>query len=199
MTDKISLSNLTFYENETPFFADLVHLKMPKRPVYGNLLERVGKNDKVAYKYKVKDADTGKVFGVTRTQLGFYVLKDDAEFLKIFTEPLYSAIELSPTARRVFDAIIEVYGKEPMHNGYVDCFYFKWYVSGVNGGHTEKTRMSRGTYTNGMCELLQKKFIAPRRPDIWWPNPLIFFKGNRAKYLEALLERQEKKGEHDDN
>ncbi len=176
MAQEKSLSNLVYFQTESPFLSELESIAPRKREIYAPTLKKIVQDE-------YKDTD-GTVVAIKYEKTGIFKLADDREFVKIFTEPIYSHIKLTATGRRVFDAILEVYGKEAMKHGYVDTFYFKFFGKGANGGNTEKTKMSRDTFSRGMIELIENGFIAARLPGVWWVNPLIFFKGDRARYLQ---------------
>ena len=186
------MANSRTDEEENPFFEELFKIKTKKAPVYNVAFE----SDENG---RYEDRETGELVGIKRERTGIFEWKDEDGFVKIYSEPIYSSVTLGSAARKVFDAILEEYGKTPMSRGYVDRFYLKWYNNGVNGGNTKKTRISRNTFSRGRKELVEKRFIEEsKRPDIWWANPLVFFKGNRAKYLNDLKERR-KKGESNED
>ena len=152
MAQEKSLSNLVYFQTESPFLSELESIAPRKREIYAPTLKKIVQDE-------YKDTD-GTVVAIKYEKTGIFKLADDREFVKIFTEPIYSK------------------------HGYVDTFYFKFFGKGANGGNTEKTKMSRDTFSRGMIELIENGFIAARLPGVWWVNPLIFFKGDRARYLQ---------------
>lgn len=43
--------------------------------------------------------------------------------------------------------------------------------------------MSEKTFNRGLRELLDKGFIAPKTPGLFWVNPALFFKGDRVRFV----------------
>jgi hypothetical protein len=110
------------------------------------------------------DAQTGEITGasVIRT----VEEKDDAEFVKVFAAGVSAMYELTKTAARVFQRVLDQYQREPMVNGYADSIQLTWFGDGLNG---EAVDMSEATFNRGMRELLAKGFIAPRTPTLLPP------------------------------
>lgn len=112
---------------------------------------------------------------------------DDAEFVKVFTAGMRAVYDLSRTAGRVFQVILERYQDEPMSGGFADSVYLAWFDGGLSG---QKIGMSEDTFQRGLKELLSKGFIAPRQPNMFWVNPSLFFKGDRALFLKEYRRRR---------
>jgi hypothetical protein len=131
------------------------------------------------------DAQTGEITGasVIRT----VEEKDDAEFVKVFAAGVSAMYELTKTAARVFQRVLDQYQREPMVNGYADSIQLTWFGDGLNG---EAVDMSEATFNRGMRELLAKGFIAPRTPTVYWVNPALFFKGDRALFVREYRRRR---------
>ena len=116
---------------------------------------------------------------------------DDAQFVKVFAAGVKAIYELSRTATRVFQVILDHYQREPMNGGFADSIYLAWFDKGLSG---QSIGMSEDTYSRGLKELLAKGFIAPRQPNLFWVNPSLFFKGDRALFLKEYRRKSEPKG-----
>lgn len=113
--------------------------------------------------------------------------KDDAEFVKIFASGVAAMYDLTKTAQRVFHRVLEQYQAEPMHKGYADSIQLTWFGDGLNGAAID---LSEPTFNRGLRELLQKGFIAPRTPTVYWVNPSLFFKGDRVMFIKEYRRRR---------
>lgn len=136
-------------------------------------------------KRDLADAGTGEIVGasVIRT----VEEKDDAEFVKVFGAGIAAMYDLTKTAQRVFQRVLEQYQREPMTNGYADSIQLTWFGDGLNG---QAIDMSEPTFNRGMRELLGKGFIAPRTPTVYWVNPALFFKGDRVMFIKEYRRRK---------
>lgn len=121
---------------------------------------------------------------------------DDLHFVKVFTSGIRAAFGLSLTGSKVFQAILEVYQKEPMTGGFVDSIYLHFFDGGLSG---LKVDLSDRTFRRGLHELLENGFIYPRGESLYWVNPNLFFRGNRATFVKTYTRRvsgtEEKKRE----
>lgn len=106
---------------------------------------------------------------------------DDQHFVKVFAEGVKAAYDLSRTAYRVFTKILEIYEQEDMVGGYADSISLAWFDGGLHG---EDIGMSQQTFSRGLKELLEKKFLAPKTPNQYWVNPALFFKGDRVAFIK---------------
>lgn len=43
--------------------------------------------------------------------------------------------------------------------------------------------MSEATFNRGLRELVDKGFLYPRLPGVYWTNPNLFFKGDRVAFI----------------
>ncbi|MCZ5683636.1 hypothetical protein O5550_02420, partial [Escherichia coli] len=80
----------------------------------------------------------------------------------------------------VFQAILQEYEQMPMSRGFADSIYLAWFDGGLSG---RDIGMSEYTFKRGIRELLDKGFIAPQVPNIFWVNPALFFKGDRVMLI----------------
>jgi len=107
--------------------------------------------------------------------------KDTDEFVKVFSAGIAAAYELTRTGQRVFQAILQEYEQTPMSRGFADSIYLAWFDGGLSG---RDIGMSEYTFKRGLRELLDKGFIAPQAPNVFWVNPALFFKGDRVMLIK---------------
>lgn len=124
------------------------------------------------------DPATGEVHSVSMIRK--VEIKDDAEFVKVFAEGVKAAFELNTAGNKVFRAVLDAYQHEKMTAGYADCLTLAWFDSGLNGA---TINMSERTFNRGLKELIEKNFLSPKMPNIYWVNPALFFKGNRVAFV----------------
>lgn len=131
------------------------------------------------------DASTGEV---TATAVIHQIEdKDTDEFVKVFAAGISASYELSRTGQRVFQAILQEYEQTPMSRGYADSIYLAWFDGGLSGREID---MSEYTFKRGLRELLDKGFIAPQAPNIFWVNPALFFKGDRVMLIREYRKKK---------
>jgi len=124
------------------------------------------------------DAETGET--VAASVICRFEEKDQEEFVKVFAAGVAATFSLTKTAQKVFQAVLTAYEKTPMASGYADSVYLAWFDGGLDG---KSIGMSEATYNRGLWELLDKGFIAPRSPNLFWVNPALFFKGDRVRFV----------------
>ena len=112
---------------------------------------------------------------------------DEIHFVKVFTAGIRAAFDLTLTGSRVFQAILEAYQNTPMSGGFVDSLYLSWFDDGLNG---QKLGMSERTFRRGLIELLENGFLAPRSANLYWVNPNLFFRGDRATFIRTYRKKQ---------
>lgn len=112
---------------------------------------------------------------------------DDLHFVKVFTAGIRAAFALSLTGSRVFQAVLECYQKEPMSHGFADSIYLHFFDGGLSG---LKVDLSDRTFRRGLKELLEKGFLYPRGDSLFWVNPNLFFRGNRATFIKTYRRRE---------
>lgn len=113
--------------------------------------------------------------------------RDDAEFVKVFAAGVKAIYDLTKTASRVFQVVLETYQHEPMSKGFADSIYLAWFDGGLSG---QSIGMSEATFNRGMRELVDKGFIYPRSPSLFWVNPTMFFKGDRVMFIKEYRRRK---------
>lgn len=107
--------------------------------------------------------------------------KDDIEFVKVFAAGITATYELTKTTQKVFQLVLERYQQTPMHGGYADSIELFWFGDGIEGS---SINISQRTFTRGMKELIDKRFLWPRTTDSYWVNPALFFKGDRVMFIK---------------
>jgi hypothetical protein len=130
------------------------------------------------------NATTGEVVGVAT----IYQVedRDDAEFVKVFAAGVSASYELSKTAQRVFQVVLDQYQRTPMSRGFADYVNLFWFNDGIDG---RDVGMSERTFMRGMKELLEKRFIASKDGTGFWTNPALFFKGDRVMFIKEYRRR----------
>lgn len=172
-TKKLRSFEVSPYEN--PLLVPDFSVPVKQAKVFTRLDER-----------RVIDAETGEAVGMRVSQICRIEEKDQAQFVKVFSEGVAAMFGLSKTAQRVFMAILQIYEQTPMTNGYADSLYLHWFDGGLSG---QSMDMSEATYSRGLLELLEKRFIAPRSPNLFWVNPALFFKGDRVAFVKEYRRR----------
>ena len=99
------------------------------------------------------DPETGEI--TASTLIHTVETVDEEHFVKVFVEGTRLAFDLSRTASRTFQAILEAYQKEKMSGGYAESVQLYWFGGGLNG---EAVNMSEKTFQRGLKELIQKNF-----------------------------------------
>lgn len=116
--------------------------------------------------------------------------KDDAEFVKVFAAGVAASYELSRTAQRVFQVVLDQYERTPMTRGYADAIDLYWFGEGIEG---RDVGMKQDTFKKGLRELLDKNFLAPKTPSSFWTNPALFFKGDRVLFIKEYRRKKTSK------
>ena len=131
------------------------------------------------------DPETGEVTAIAAIHT--VDVKDDEHFVKVFADGVKAAFELNRTATRVFQAILQAYQNEKMTGGFADCVRLEWFDDGLNG---QQIGMTDRTFYNGLRSLLEKKFLSPRSPSLYWVNPALFFKGDRVAFIREYRRKR---------
>lgn len=113
--------------------------------------------------------------------------RDDAEFVKVFAAGVAASYDLTKTAQRVFQVVIDQYQRTPMSKGYADYVNLFWFGDGIEG---RDVGMSEKTFQRGLKELLVKRFIYPKDSASFWTNPALFFKGDRVLFIKEYRRRK---------
>lgn len=112
--------------------------------------------------------------------------RDDAEFVKVFAAGVAASYELTKTAQRVFQVVLDQYQRTPMSRGYADAIDLYWFGDGIEG---RDIGMSERTFRRGLKELLSNRFLYPKSPSSFWVNPALFFKGDRVLFIKEYRRR----------
>ena len=107
--------------------------------------------------------------------------RDDMEFVKVFAAGVAATYELTKTAQRVFQVVLDQYQRTPMSKGFADYVNLFWFDNGIDG---RKIEMSKYTFKRGLRELIDKSFLAPKDSASFWTNPALFFKGDRVMFIK---------------
>ena len=131
------------------------------------------------------DPRTGEVHGVATIHV--VEERDDAEFVKVFAAGVSASYDLSKTAQRVFQIVLDQYQRTPMSRGYADSIELYWFGDGIEG---RDVGLSERTFRRGLIELIEKRFLAPKNPTSYWTNPALFFKGDRVAFVKEYRRRK---------
>lgn len=112
---------------------------------------------------------------------------DDVHFVKVFTAGIRAAFNLSLTGSRVFQAVLEVYQNQPLTGGFIDSIYLHFFDGGLDG---RKLDMSERTFRRGLVELLENGFLFPKGESLFWVNPNLFFRGDRATFVKTYRRKK---------
>lgn len=131
------------------------------------------------------NSSTGEITGVTAIHQ--IEERDDAEFVKVFAAGVAASYELTKTAQRVFQVVLDQYQRTPMSRGYADVVNLFWFGDGIEG---RDVGMSEKTFQRGLKELLEKRFLWAKDPASFWVNPSLFFKGDRVLFIKEYRRRR---------
>jgi hypothetical protein len=172
---EINLGRLDYSPDVNPL-AEMTEIKVKNRQVRtGGVREMVSTSDGQVHQYSV-------VLSVEEV--------DDIHFVKVFADGIKATYDLTKPAHKVFQAVLQVYQSTPMRGGYVDQIYLFWVDGGLGCG---QLNMSHRSYRRGLVELLEKGFLSPCKPNLFWVNPNLFFKGNRAIFTKEYRKKMEEK------
>jgi hypothetical protein len=165
--------------NYSPTFNPLIEMQTPIQTKNSLVATKMGSN--------LVDMDTGEV----HDNALIHTLKevDEEHFVKVFSLGVTKAFELNKTERRVFDKVLEAYGKEDLNGGYADTIYLSFFDNGLNG---QAINMSNVTFNRGLKGLLNKGFLSPKTPNTYWVNPSLFFKGDRVRFVTEYKRKKRK-------
>ena len=88
---------------------------------------------------------TGEIMGVAAIHQ--VEERDDMEFVKIFAAGVAASYDLTKTAQRVFQVVLDQYQRTPMSRGYADAVNLFWFGDGarkrtrLNSSHADAGRM----------------------------------------------------------
>lgn len=128
---------------------------------------------------------TGEVIGVSAIHQ--IEERDDAEFVKVFAAGVAASYDLSKTAQRVFQVVLDQYQRTPMSRGFADYVNLFWFGDGIEG---RDVGMSEKTFQRGLKELIEKRFVYPKDSASFWTNPALFFKGDRVMFIKEYRRKK---------
>lgn len=131
------------------------------------------------------DPQNGEVAAIAAVHTIQY--RDDQQFVKVFSAGIKAAFDLTRTASKVFERVLEIYEATPMTSGYAEAVELFWFGDGLSG---RDIGMSEYSYKRGLRELIDKGFLYPRIASSFWVNPALFFKGDRVAFINEY--RREK-------
>ena len=175
MSDKLSLKAMKS-EMMSPLINPLVE---PQQLKTKRRLVKSGRSEDLV------NSATGEITGVAAIHQ--IEERDDAEFVKVFAAGVAATYELTKTAQRVFQVVLDQYQRTPMSRGYADSVELFWFGSGING---RDAGMSERTWMRGLKELLEKRFLYPKTTSSYWTNPALFFKGDRVLFIKEYRRRK---------
>ena len=175
MSEKLSLKAMKS-EMMSPLINPLVE---PQQLKTRRRLVRSGRSEDLV------NQATGEISGVAAIHQ--IEERDDAEFVKVFAAGVAATYDLTKTAQRVFQVVLDQYQRTPMSRGYADSVELFWFGSGING---RDAGMSERTWMRGLKELLEKRFLYPKTTSTYWTNPALFFKGDRVLSIKEYRRRK---------
>ena len=151
-----------------------------KNPLIKGLDVKTKSKKLVKTQLQIPSLETGEIHSSN-----IYSIKeiDEKQFVKVFQDGVKAMYDLTRTAHRVFCLILDEYENEPMTGGYVDAIQLAWFNGGLSG---ESIGMHKRTFNRGLAELIDKNFLAPKSPNIYWVNPSLFFKGDRVRFINEF-------------
>ena len=175
MSEKLSLKAMKS-EMMSPLINPLVE---PQQLKTRRRLVRSGRSEDLV------NQATGEISGVAAIHQ--IEERDDAEFVKVFAAGVAATYDLTKTAQRVFQVVLDQYQRTPMSRGYADAIELFWFGEGIEG---RDAGMSERTCMRGLKELLEKRFLYPKTTSTYWTNPALFFKGDRVLFIKEYRRRK---------
>jgi hypothetical protein len=132
-----------------------------------------------AFANNLTDRETGEIHQLA----GIVTFEevDESHFVKVFATGVSATYNLTKTAFRVFQEILIQYQKMKMSGGYVEDVSLFWFDNKLDGRALD---MSEKTFQRGLKELLDKGFLYPKQPSVFWVNPALFFRGDRVRFIK---------------
>jgi Firmicute plasmid replication protein (RepL) len=130
---------------------------------------------------EMMDTSTGRVLAGTAVVVRKTV--DDEHFVKVFAEGVKASFDLSPSGFKVFQLVL----KSAQNGAFGADSIYLYFMDAVEDPDLP---ISQQTFHRGLKELLTKRFIAAsNRPNIYWINPHLFFKGDRVAFVTEYVKR----------
>jgi hypothetical protein len=131
------------------------------------------------------DTITGEVLAGTAVVVRKMV--DEEHFVKVFADGVKASFDLSPSGFKVFQHVL----KATQNGTFGSDSIYLYFMDAVQDNDLP---ISQQTFHRGLKELLSKKFIAASsRPNIFWINPHLFFKGDRVAFVTEYVKRPREK------
>lgn len=128
------------------------------------------------------DTITGEV--VHGTALVVRQTVDEEHFVKVFAEGVKAAYDLAPSGYKVFQIVLRATQQAAVGED-------KIYLHFLDAVEDKALPISRQTFHKGLKELLLKGFIAASdRPNMYWINPHLFFKGDRVAFVKEYVKQK---------
>lgn len=128
------------------------------------------------------DTITGEV--VAGTAIVVRKPVDEDHFVKVFSEGVKASFDLSPSGFKVFQLVL----KAAQSGAFGSDSIYLYFMDAVQDPDMP---ISQQTFHRGLKELLVKQFIAASsRPNIFWINPHLFFKGDRVAFVTEYVKRK---------
>lgn len=130
---------------------------------------------------KMVDTITGEIVAGTAVVVRKKV--DEEHFVKVFAEGVKASFDLSPSGFKVFQLVL----KAAQTGAFGSDSIYLYFMDAVQDPDLP---ISQQTFHRGLKELLAKCFIAASsRPNIYWINPHLFFKGDRVAFVTEYVKR----------
>lgn len=166
-------------KTRTPYLRKLEYSPNVNPLLRPHEIEVKSKRKVTAFATDLKDTTTGEIHHSSAILTVEEV--DEAHFVKIFAPAIAASYGLTKTALRVFQEILVSYQNMKMSGGYIEDVRLFWFDGGLDGRALD---MSEKTFQRGLKELLEKQFLYPRQPGVYWVNPALFFRGDRVRFIK---------------
>jgi hypothetical protein len=114
---------------------------------------------------------------------GFWQMEevDSTKFVKLFVNGVKALAELTNAGAKVFELLYTEMQKKPNE----DSVYLSF-----TGIDKNAKSLSRSTFTRGISELIEKKFIASMPAVGWyWINPDFVWNGDRLRFVQEYRKK----------
>jgi len=122
---------------------------------------------------------------------GFWEAKevDATQFVKLFVNGVKALAELTSAGARVFELLYLEMQKTPNK----DMVYLSF--AGID---KNERSISRSTFTRGVSELIEKRFIASMQsPCMYWVNPDFVWNGDRLRFVQEYTKASKERTTED--
>lgn len=127
------------------------------------------------------DTMTGEI--VAGSAVVVRTMVDDDQFVKVFADGVKASFDLSPSGFKVFQLVLKAAQTAPFGSDSIYLYF-------MDAVQDPDMPISQQTFHRGLKELLSKRFLAAsNRPNIFWINPHLFFKGDRVAFVKEYVRR----------